>query len=117
MAHDSMTDPIHHGSAPHTLAPIRGRAGRIAVYYIVGGLVWVLVSDRVLSMMPAHSYTLNRLMFVSVNALLLFVVASRYTRTIRLSHAAGLDAVARARSYFESAVEGIITADHHGVIH
>ncbi|WP_304824464.1 nitrogen regulation protein NR(II) [Candidatus Binatus sp.] len=96
---------------------IRGRAGRIAIYYIVGGLIWVVISDRVLSLMPAHSITLNRLMFVSVNALLLFVVARRYTRTIKLSHAAGLDAVARARSYFESSVEGIITADTDGLIH
>src|SRR5882762_9111685 len=103
--------------ASHSLPIIRGRAGRIAIYYIIGGLIWVLVSERVLALMPAHSLALNRLMFVSVNAMLLFVIASRYTRTIKLSHAAGLDAVARARSYFESSVEGIITVDHNGLIH
>ena len=74
------------------------------------------VSDRVLSLMPAHSYTLNRLMFVGVNALLLYLVAARYMKTIRISVAAREEALVRARGYFESSVEGIISADSKGII-
>jgi two-component system, LuxR family, sensor kinase FixL len=117
MSSDTVQNPASASGASHAMPIIRSRAAQIAIYYIIGGLVWVLVSDRVLSLMPAHSLSLNRLMFVTVNALLLFFVANRYTRTIKLSHAAGLDAVARARSYFESAVEGIITVDSEGLIH
>ncbi len=95
---------------------IRGHPARITLYYMIGGLIWVVISDRVLSLMPAHSYALNRLMFVAVNALLLYLVARRYTKTLRLSHAAGLEAVVRSRGYFESSVEGIITADSDGMI-
>ena len=75
-----------------------------------------MISDRVLSLMPAHSYTLNRLMFVSVNALLLYLVAARYMRTIRISVAGREEALVRARGYFESSVEGIISADSAGMI-
>ena len=76
----------------------------------------VVISDRVLSLMPAHSYTLNRLMFVSVNALLLYLVAARYMKTIRISVAAREEALVRARGYFESSVEGIVSADSNGMI-
>jgi PAS domain-containing protein len=66
--------------------------------------------------MPARSYTLNRLMFVGVNALLLYLVAARYMKTIRISVAAREEALVRARGYFESSVEGIISADSNGMI-
>ncbi len=105
-----------HGALNH-VPLFRSRPLRIALYYALGGLIWVVVSDRVLSLMPAHSYTLNRLMFVSVNALLLYLVAARYMKTIRISVAAREEALVRARGYFESSVEGIITADGHGMIH
>ncbi len=74
------------------------------------------VSDRVLSLMPAHSYDLNRLMFVAVNSLLLYLVAARYMKTIRISVAAREEALVRARGYFESSVEGIVSADSNGMI-
>ena len=64
--------------------------------------------------MPVHSQLLNRLMFVTVNALLLYLVASRYTKTIRTSVAAHEEALVRARGYFESSVEGIIFIDGGG---
>ena len=76
-----------HGALNH-VSLVRSRPIRIALYYALGGLIWVAVSDRVLSLMPAHSYTLNRLMFVGVNALLLYLVAARYMKTIRISVAA-----------------------------
>src|SRR5260370_36681340 len=74
------------------------------------------MSDRVLSLMPAHSYALNRLMFVCVNALLLYLVAARYMKTIRISVAAREEALDRARGYFESSVEGIISTARNGMI-
>ena len=116
MAHDNGTHKLtEHGALNHV--PIyRSRPVRIALYYALGGLIWVAMSDRVLSLMPAHSYTLNRLMFVCVNALLLYLVAARYMKTIRLSVAAREEALVRARGYFESSVEGIVSADSNGMI-
>ena len=116
MAHDNGTHKLtEHGALNHV--PIyRSRPVRIAFYYALGGLIWVAMSDRVLSLMPAHSYDLNRLMFVCVNALLLYLVAARYMQTIRVSVAAREEALVRARGYFESSVEGIISADSNGMI-
>jgi len=51
-----------------------------------------------------------------VNALLLYLVAARYMKTIRLSVAAREEALVRARGYFESSVEGIISTDSAGMI-
>jgi len=84
MAHDNGSQELtEHGTLNHV--PLHwSRPVRIALYYALGGLIWVAMSDRVLSLMPAHSYTLNRLMFVCVNALLLYLVAARYMKTIRL---------------------------------
>ena len=116
MAHDNGSHILtEHGALNH-VPTYRSRPVRIALYYALGGLIWVMVSDRVLSLMPAHSYTLNRLMFVCVNALLLYLVAARYMKTIRISVAAREEALVRARGYFESSVEGIISADSKGMI-
>lgn len=104
-----------HGALNH-VPFYRSRPVRIAVYYSLGGLIWVAISERVLSLMPAHSYDLNRLMFVCVNALLLYLVAARYMKTIRISVAAREEALVRARGYFESSVEGIVSIDSHGLI-
>jgi PAS domain S-box-containing protein len=114
---NSHTDHLEHPGGEHLHFPLaRSRPVRIAIYYAVGGLIWVVISDQVLAMMPAHSYTLNRLMFVAVNALLLYLVAYRYMRTIRISVAGREEALVRARGYFESSVEGIITTDRTGLI-
>src|SRR6266481_4457445 len=117
MAANSHTDHLEHPGGEHLHFPLaRSRPARIALYYAVGGLIWVLISDQVLALMPAHSYALNRLMFVAVNALLLYLVAYRYMRTIRISVAGREEALVRARGYFESSVEGIINTDHVGLI-
>jgi PAS domain S-box-containing protein len=115
MARNDSQRLTEHGALNH-VPFLRSRPLRIALYYALGGLIWVAISDRVLSLMPAHSYTLNRLMFVSVNALLLYLVAARYMKTIRISVAAREEALVRARGYFESSVEGIISADSNGMI-
>ena len=112
---DGMNNPAAKDALNH-VPLVRSRPVRIALYYMLGGLMWVAISDQVLSLMPAHSYTLNRLMFVGVNALLLYLVAARYMKTIRLSVAAREEALVRARGYFESSVEGIISADSDGMI-
>jgi len=105
-----------HDRGEHHFPLVRSRPIRIAFYYAVGGLIWVLISDQVLALMPAHSYTLNRLMFVTVNAMLLYLVAYRYMRTIRMSVAGREEALVRARGYFESSVEGIVTIEGDGLI-
>jgi len=116
MASNVAANQTHHHVGAAQVALSRSRPARIALYYAVAGLIWVAISDQVLSLMPAHSYTLNRLMFVSVNALLLYLVAARYMKTIRLSLASREDALAHARGYFESSIEAIITADDRGHI-
>jgi PAS domain S-box-containing protein len=116
MAQSVATNHPSAGSVPLPPPQIRSRPARIALYYTIAGLIWVAISDEVLSLMPAHSYTINRLMFVGVNALLLYLVAKRYTKTIKMSLAAREEALARARGYFESSVEGIVTADKSGII-
>jgi PAS domain S-box-containing protein len=85
---------------------------KITLYYVAAGLIWIAVSDRVLSVMPAHQHMLS----LSVNTLLLYLVASYYTRTVRTSVAAQEEALVRAQGYFESAVEGIISVDSAGRI-
>jgi PAS domain S-box-containing protein len=117
MAADAPIDHLEHFGGEHHFPLTRSRPVRIALYYAVGGLIWVMISDQVLALMPAHSYTLNRLMFVAVNALLLYGVAYRYMKTIRMSVAGREEALVRARGYFESSVEGIITTDRGGLIH
>jgi PAS domain S-box-containing protein len=92
------------------------RPARIAIYYIVGGLIWVVLSKEVLARIPAHSIALNRLMFVAVNALLIYLIALRYSKKIGLAAAAREEALARSRGYFQSAVEGLLTAGSDGAI-
>jgi len=107
---------LHHDGEEIHFPLARSRPVRIAVYYAIGGLIWVAVSDYVLALMPEHSVTLNRLMFVTVNSLLLYLIAYRYMKTIRMSVAGREEALVRARGYFESSVEGIITTDANGLI-
>src|SRR5229473_6557665 len=115
---DHLEHPVEHPGGEHLHFPLtRSRPVRIAIYYAVGGLIWVVISDQVLALMPAHSYTLNRLMFVTVNALLLYSVAYRYMKAVRTSVAGREEALVRARGYFESSVEGIVTTDSGGLIH
>jgi PAS domain S-box-containing protein len=106
----------HHDGEGQHFPLARSRPVRIALYYAIGGLIWVAISDYVLALMPEHSLTLNRLMFVTVNAMLLYLVAYRYMKTIRMSVAGREEALVRARGYFESSVEGIITTDSSGLI-
>jgi len=108
---DGSNNPAESGALNH-LSIDRGRPIRLALYYAVGALIWIAISGRVLSLMPAHSYALN----LSVNTLLLYLVVSYYTKTIRISVAAQEDALLRARGYFESAVEGIVSVDSAGMI-
>src|ERR1700722_18976733 len=107
---------LHHDGEEIHFPLARIRPVRIALYYAIGGLIWVAVSDYVLALMPEHSVTLNRLMFVTVNSMLLYLIAYRYMKTIRMSVAGREEALVRARGYFESSVEGIITTDANGLI-
>src|SRR5260370_17988979 len=85
MAADSPTNHLEHIGGEHHFPLARSRPVRIALYYAVGGLIWVVISDQVLALMPAHSYTPNRLMFVTVNPLLLYSLSYRYIKACRTS--------------------------------
>jgi len=89
---------------------------RLAIRYALVGVVWVIGSEFLLAELPLHSAVLNRLLFVSVTSVLLFIVASRYAHSLQFSLAVRDEAIARGRAYFESNVEGIITTDTNGLI-
>jgi PAS domain S-box-containing protein len=95
----------------HLWSPIR-----IALIYLVAGIVWVTIADFLLYLLPPHSIALNRLFFVIVTAVILYLVAHAYARrlhaSIRAEQATGL----RAQAYFRSAAEGIIVSDRTGTI-
>ena len=109
---DGSNNPAEQGALNY-VPIVRSRPVLIAFYYALGALVWLAISGRVVpSLLPAHSYTLN----LCVNTLLFYLLASHYTKTIRTSVAAQEEALARARGYFESSVEGIISVDSAGII-
>jgi PAS domain S-box-containing protein len=101
---------LSHTGRPHP------HPARLAIRYALVGILWVAVSEYLLAALPIHSLVLNRLLFVSVTTVLLFIVASRYAHTLQFSVAVRDEALARARGYFESSVEGIVTADTEGLI-
>ena len=90
----------------------RGHPIGLALFYVVGCFVWLVICVRVLSLMPPHSWAVN----VCVNTLLVYLVVSHYTKRIQILDAAQEEALLRARGYFESAVEGIVSVDSAGII-
>ncbi len=90
----------------------RGHPIGLALFYVVGCFVWLVICVRVLSLMPPHSWAVN----VCVNTLLVYLVVSHYTKRIRILDAGQEEALLRARGYFESAVEGIVSVDSAGII-
>jgi PAS domain S-box-containing protein len=90
----------------------RGHPIGLALFYVLGCFIWLVICVRVLSLMPPHSWALN----VCVNTLLVYLVVSHYTKRIRTLDAAQEEALLRARGYFESAVEGIVSVDEAGKI-
>ena len=111
---DFRSRPLSHGDTAQTTA-IFGHPGAIALQFAVVGLVWVVLSQLLLIRVP-QSLLFNRLLFVAGITLLLYAVERRYTRTIQIATASREEALARARGYFESSVEGIVTADSTGLI-
>ncbi len=89
---------------------------RIALVYLAVGILWSTIADFLLYLLPPHSIALNRLFFVAVTTVILYLVARAYARrlyaSIRAERATGL----RAQAYFRSAAEGIIVSDRTGTI-
>jgi PAS domain S-box-containing protein len=89
---------------------------RITLIYLAAGMVWVTIGDFLLYLLPPHSIALNRVFFVAITAVILYVVArtyaSRLYTSLRAEQATGL----RAQAYFRSAAEGIIVSDRTGTI-
>ena len=108
---DGFSSGAESGALDH-VSLARIRPARLALYYALGALIWIAISGRVLALMPAHSQMLN----LCVNTLLFYLVAFYYTKRIGVSVEAQEEALVRARAYFESSVEGIISVDSAGVI-
>ncbi len=128
---DSLSSGTESGALDQ-VALVRIRPLRLALYYVLAAFIWMAISSRVLALIPANSQ-LPQWMVISgpvvalmpprtqmlnlwVNALLLYLVASFYTKRIRVSVAGQEEALVRARGYFESSVEGIISVDSAGLI-
>jgi PAS domain S-box-containing protein len=128
---DSFSSGAESGALGH-VSLVRIRPVRLALYYALAGLIWMAISSRVLALIPANSQLPNwmvisgplvalmpprtQMLNLWVNALLLYLVASYYTKRIGVSVAAQEEALVRARGYFESTVEGIISMDSSGMI-
>jgi PAS domain S-box-containing protein len=89
---------------------------RIALIYLTAGIVWTTIADFLLYLLPPHSIALNRLVYVTLTTVILYLVARAYAgrlyASIRAERATGL----RAQAYFRSAAEGIIVSDRSGTI-
>lgn len=94
------------------LSTDRGHPIGLALFYVLGCFIWLVICVRVLSLIPSHTWALN----VCVNTLLVYLVVSHYTKRIRILDVAQEEALVRARGYFESAVEGIVSVDSAGMI-
>ena len=108
---DTSNNPAQSAALDHVSID-RGYPLGIALFYVVGCFIWLAICVRVLSLMPPHAWALN----VCVNSLLVYLVVSHYTKRIRILDAAQEEALARARGYFESSVEGIVSVDGAGMI-
>jgi PAS domain S-box-containing protein len=89
---------------------------RIALIFLVAGIVWTTIADFLLYLLPPHSIVLNRLSFVSVTTVILYLVARAYARRLHVSIRAERASGLRAQAYFRSAAEGIIVSDRTGTI-
>src|SRR3972149_4077313 len=92
---------------------------KLVATYVVVGTLWVLVSDLVLLKRATgllefvYLNTAQQLLFVAVTAAILFPLIRRYsteTRTVLQRSAATAEAV------LESAAQGIVVVDQHGLI-
>jgi len=89
---------------------------RIALIYLAAGILWLGVANLILGLLPPHSIALNRFAFTCVTGITLYLVTSRYARRLHESVRAEQESAARARAYFDSAVEGIVQIDPDGSI-
>ena len=105
-----LNDPI---APPKSLlsAPLR-----IALIYFAVGILWLAIANLILGLLPPHSIAINRFVFTCVTGLTLYFVSSRYSRRLHESVRAEREAAARALSFFESAVEGIVQLGPDGAI-
>lgn len=106
--------PSPQPSAPGVLTP-----SRIASIYLVAAFAWFLITDEVIGhvfAIPIDLLILRGAMFIAVTALFLYFLVTRYRNDLNRSNAELEESTARANTYFESAVEGIIGVDENGRI-
>src|SRR5690349_2738389 len=95
---------------------------RIALGYLFFAVLWILLSDRALSLVVRDAGMVNTLqtykglVFVTLTAFLLFVLIRRELLQRRRTEAALRTSEARFRRVFESDMVGIIFWDRNGDI-
>src|SRR5579872_7325641 len=92
---------------------------RIAVTYVIAGGAWFLITDEVINRtfsIPIHLLFARTVIFILVTAILLYYLVYRLATDLFRSNAELQESTARANTYLESAVEGILSVDDHGVI-
>jgi two-component system, cell cycle sensor histidine kinase and response regulator CckA len=87
----------------------------VLIYVIVGGL-WAVVSDVLLLNFAFLPIAIDRLFFVSITALLFYVVLRENRIVIEQARSAERESATRMRAYFASAAEGLIVVDSRGRI-
>ncbi|MGH7779928.1 MAG: two-component system sensor histidine kinase NtrB [Candidatus Binataceae bacterium] len=93
-----------------------GSPFRIAALYFAAGILWLGFANLILEQLPPHSIGVNRFVFTCVTGVILYLVASRYSRRLHETVRAEREAASRARAFFESAVEGIVQLNSDGSI-
>lgn len=116
----SPTDPDNLNPRQSNSAPklLPFGALTITLLYVGLGILWVLVATAVLAFFPPRLLTLNlnRLLFLSVTAGLLYWLVRRYTAAIETSVTEAQESAARARIYFDAAAQGIARVNNEGRI-
>jgi two-component system, cell cycle sensor histidine kinase and response regulator CckA len=92
---------------------------RIAIGYVVIGGCWFLVTDEVINRLvsiPVHLLFARTAIFIVVTAVPLYYLVNRLATDLFRSNADLRESTARANTYLESAVEGIVSVDDQGNI-
>jgi PAS domain S-box-containing protein len=92
---------------------------RIAVGYVVIGGCWFLITDEVINRLvsiPFHLLFARTVIFIVVTAVPLYYLVNRLATDLFRSNAELRESTARANTYLESAVEGIVSVDDEGNI-
>lgn len=112
MDHSSI--PLGKPKTAGILSPLR-----ITLIYLVAGFGWFLITDELfgrLFSIPINLLLARGAIFILVTGTLLYFLARVYRSELSRFNGELQEASERARIYFQSAVEGILSVDDKGVI-